>query len=126
MKTYIETILGNLDLIEGVTADYSRGRHRNIPDEETERKSYEALMKAIDLIDDLNEAINSKHLKTLEDFAKCCIAYIDENGKCKGYKVSRWDESIFDKCKECPKFEGYKEEYSKEYRKIRAEVINWP
>ena len=106
MKTYIETILDDLDLINDVTVDYSTGRNRGLTDDETEEKAYKVLSKAVNLIDELKEVVDSRHVKDLEDFMKCCIAFRNDEGKCKGYQLSRWNKDIADRCKECKEFEG--------------------
>lgn len=88
MKNYIETILDDLNSIKGITE----------------------IENAIDLIDRLRIILKNRSSKDLENYIACCNAFINKNGKCKGYQMSRFNNDIAERCKNCKDFEG---EYEK-------------
>ena len=106
MKTNIESIIVDLDLIKDIVPDYKAGRKKGLSDKETEQRAIRIFVNTINLVGNLSEAIDSGYFNNLENFIKCCTAYRDENGKCKGYQVSRYNENIADRCKGCEEFEG--------------------
>lgn len=64
--------LNDIDLIEKAITIYSKNEYKNISNEEIENKSYEALMKAIRLIDSLNESvIDNMSIEDLKNFIEC-------------------------------------------------------
>lgn len=106
MKTDIETIIDDLDLISNFVFDYSLGRNRGLTDEETKTRATKAFSKAIESLEQFKEAAE-KDYRELYNVARCRIAKRNARGECEGYQRSFYDDEPADKCKECKEFVLY-------------------
>ncbi len=60
----------DLDLIEGVTADYARGRYRGYTDEQTEERAFKAFSDASELIETITVLYSNYGLESDENLTR--------------------------------------------------------
>ena len=67
MEEYLETLIKDLSLIDTINVSYTTSRHMGYTDQEAENRAYKALIRAIEIVGEIDMLYNAYGLEDDED-----------------------------------------------------------